>query len=116
MLAELDYRDSAWSDHEAIAEAILSGNSAAAERAAKAQAEEPSFEVRYVRSVKTEFFRFLLLGIEHIFTGYDHICFLIGLLLLGGSLKRLIGIVTDRAPAWRRHLFRQLYNALGGGW
>jgi hydrogenase/urease accessory protein HupE len=59
-----------------------------------AQAEEPSFEVRYVRSVKTEFFRFLLLGIEHIFTGYDHICFLIGLLLLGGSLKRLIGIVT----------------------
>ena len=59
-----------------------------------AQAEEPTFEVKYVRSVKTEFFRFLLLGIEHIFTGYDHICFLIGLLLLGGSLKRLIGIVT----------------------
>jgi DNA-binding GntR family transcriptional regulator len=38
VLAELDYRDSAWSDHEAIAEAILSGNSVAAERAAQAHA------------------------------------------------------------------------------
>lgn len=27
---------------------------------------------------------YLLLGIEHIFTGYDHICFLIGLLLIAG--------------------------------
>jgi hydrogenase/urease accessory protein HupE len=59
-----------------------------------AQADEPSFEARRVRSVKAEFFRFLRLGIEHIFTGYDHIAFLIGLLLLGGSVKRLLGIVT----------------------
>jgi hypothetical protein len=38
--------------------------------------------------------RLLRLGVEHIFTGYDHIAFLIGLLLLGGSLRRLVGIVT----------------------
>jgi DNA-binding GntR family transcriptional regulator len=38
VLAELDYRDSAWSDHEAIAEAILSGHSDAAEAAAQAHA------------------------------------------------------------------------------
>jgi hydrogenase/urease accessory protein HupE len=37
---------------------------------------------------------FIRLGIEHIFTGYDHIAFLIGLLLLGGSVKTLIKIVT----------------------
>jgi hypothetical protein len=59
-----------------------------------AQADEPSFEVRRVRSVAAEAFRFVLLGIEHIFTGYDHVAFLIGLLLLGGSLIELIKIVT----------------------
>lgn len=33
-------------------------------------------------------------GIYHIFTGPDHILFIIGLLLMGGSLLRLLGIVT----------------------
>ena len=34
VLAELDYRDSAWSEHETIAREILAGNAKAAERAA----------------------------------------------------------------------------------
>ncbi len=34
------------------------------------------------------------LGIEHIFTGWDHLLFLLGLLLAGGSLKRLLGVVS----------------------
>jgi len=38
--------------------------------------------------------RFLRLGAEHIFQGSDHIAFLIGVLLLGGSLRQLVGIVT----------------------
>jgi hydrogenase/urease accessory protein HupE len=59
-----------------------------------AQADEPSFEVHRARSVSQDAWRFLLLGIEHIFTGYDHIAFLIGLLLLGGRLKALVKIVT----------------------
>ena len=33
-------------------------------------------------------------GIHHIFIGPDHILFVVGLLLLGGTLKRLIKIVT----------------------
>ena len=37
---------------------------------------------------------FVLSGIEHIMIGPDHILFLIGLLLLGGTLARLAGIVT----------------------
>ena len=37
---------------------------------------------------------FVLSGIEHIMIGPDHILFLIGLLLLGGSLPRLALIVT----------------------
>jgi hydrogenase/urease accessory protein HupE len=59
-----------------------------------AQAETPSFEVRRTASAGREFWRFLLLGVEHIFTGYDHIAFLIGLLLLGGTLGELVKIVT----------------------
>ncbi len=38
---------------------------------------------------------FVLSGIEHILIGPDHILFLVGLLLLGGSLKRLALIVTS---------------------
>ncbi|HZZ84780.1 MAG TPA: HupE/UreJ family protein [Anaeromyxobacteraceae bacterium] len=38
--------------------------------------------------------RFLALGVEHIFTGYDHLAFLLGLLLLGGTLRGLFRIVT----------------------
>ena len=38
VLAELDYRESAWSEHEAIATAILAGKAGAAEAAAQAHA------------------------------------------------------------------------------
>jgi hydrogenase/urease accessory protein HupE len=37
---------------------------------------------------------FVPTGIHHIFTGPDHILFVIGLLLLGGSLSRLLKIVS----------------------
>ena len=37
---------------------------------------------------------FVPAGIYHIFTGPDHILFIIGLLLMGGSLLRLLSIVT----------------------
>jgi hydrogenase/urease accessory protein HupE len=38
---------------------------------------------------------FLLLGIEHILTGYDHLAFLLALLLAGGSLRRNAKIITS---------------------
>src|SRR5439155_11519187 len=38
---------------------------------------------------------FVLAGIHHIFIGPDHILFVVGLLLLGGSLFRLLKIVTS---------------------
>lgn len=37
---------------------------------------------------------FVVLGIEHILTGYDHLLFLLGLLLRGGTLFSLLKIVT----------------------
>src|SRR5262249_16127536 len=38
--------------------------------------------------------KFLPGGVYHIFTGPDHILFIVGLLLIGGSLLRLLTIVT----------------------
>jgi len=38
--------------------------------------------------------RFLVEGVRHIFQGPDHIAFVVGLLLLGGGLRRLLKIVT----------------------
>ncbi|MGH7790146.1 MAG: HupE/UreJ family protein [Candidatus Binatia bacterium] len=37
---------------------------------------------------------YLVLGVEHILTGYDHLVFLLGLLLLGGTLLDVVRIVT----------------------
>jgi hydrogenase/urease accessory protein HupE len=46
------------------------------------------------QGVRAVILKFVPGGIEHIFIGPDHILFLIGLLLLGGSLRRLLLIVT----------------------
>jgi hydrogenase/urease accessory protein HupE len=40
-------------------------------------------------------FGFILLGIEHILTGYDHLAFLLALLLAGDSLRRNAKIITS---------------------
>jgi hydrogenase/urease accessory protein HupE len=38
---------------------------------------------------------FLALGVMHIATGYDHLLFLLGLLLVGGSLRAALQIITS---------------------
>lgn len=54
-----------------------------------------AFEVRLEVPWPARATRFLRLGVEHIFTGYDHIAFLLGLLLLGGTLGDLAKVVTS---------------------
>jgi hydrogenase/urease accessory protein HupE len=34
------------------------------------------------------------MGIEHILTGYDHLLFLLGLVLVGGPIRSLVGAIT----------------------
>ncbi len=58
-----------------------------------------AFEVEAPRSWWAGAARFLRLGLEHIFTGYDHIAFLLGLLLLGGTLGNLARVVTSFTAA-----------------
>ncbi len=38
---------------------------------------------------------FTVLGLEHIFLGYDHLMFLFGLIIIGGSMMSLVKIVTS---------------------
>jgi hydrogenase/urease accessory protein HupE len=40
------------------------------------------------------FWSMLKLGVEHILTGYDHLVFLLGLIIVGGSLRSLVGVVS----------------------
>ena len=42
---------------------------------------------------------YLALGVEHIATGYDHLVFLLGLLLLAGSAREVITVVTGFTAA-----------------
>lgn len=44
--------------------------------------------------VGSTFRRFFVLGVEHIATGYDHVLFLLALLLVGGGFRSLVAIVT----------------------
>ncbi len=43
--------------------------------------------------------RFLVLGVEHILAGWDHLLFLLALLLAGGGVRRALGIVTSFTAA-----------------
>ncbi len=44
--------------------------------------------------IRQQISSFIRLGVEHIWTGYDHILFLISLLMLGGELGYLLKVVT----------------------
>ena len=44
---------------------------------------------------RSAFSEFFALGVEHIWSGYDHLLFLLALLLPGGSLMRLAAIITS---------------------
>jgi hydrogenase/urease accessory protein HupE len=46
-------------------------------------------------SNSTSFFRFIALGVEHILTGYDHLAFLLAVVLTGGSLLSNARIITS---------------------
>jgi hypothetical protein len=54
----------------------------------------PSFEVEGFTPLSMQAVRFVRLGVEHIFTGFDHIAFLLGLLLAARALRDVIRVVT----------------------
>lgn len=57
---------------------------------------EPTWTVSVASgsSLGSSWLSVVMLGIEHVLTGYDHLVFLLGLLLLGGRLGDVVRIVT----------------------
>ncbi len=45
-------------------------------------------------SSPASWFSFVMLGVEHILTGFDHLCFLLALLLVAPSLRDVLTVVT----------------------
>ncbi len=45
-------------------------------------------------SFSNSFYKFFSLGLDHILSGYDHLLFILGLLLLATNLKRLLLVIT----------------------
>jgi HupE / UreJ protein. len=62
------------------------------------------------RGILPQAWSFLLLGIEHIFTGYDHLAFVLAMILVGRSLKDVAKIVTGFTVA---HSLTLILAALG---
>lgn len=71
-------------DRKVLAESMLS-----------AEANEFTVDLQKASANNRSFWRFLLLGIEHIVTGYDHLAFLFALLLGGGSLRSNAKVITS---------------------
>lgn len=54
-----------------------------------------TFDATSTSSYLGTFRAFVWLGVEHIFTGYDHLAFLVGLLIATASFRSLVTIVTS---------------------
>ncbi|HEX6716394.1 MAG TPA: HupE/UreJ family protein [Pyrinomonadaceae bacterium] len=65
------------------------------ERMLSAESNALTIDLRTTSANNNSIFRFLVLGIEHILTGYDHLAFLLALLLAGGSLRGNAKIITS---------------------
>ena len=56
---------------------------------------EASFAASGGHANLVAFGQFVRMGVLHIFTGYDHIAFLLGVVLIGGTFRSLVKIVTS---------------------
>jgi hydrogenase/urease accessory protein HupE len=70
-------------------------NKLLSERMLSAESTDLTINVHTAPATDISFLRFLVIGIEHILTGYDHLAFLLALLLAGGSLRSNVKIITS---------------------
>ena len=66
-----------------------------AERMLSAETSDLGIDLRGAFSNNRSILGFVLLGVEHILTGYDHLAFLLALLLAGGSLRSNAKVITS---------------------
>ena len=65
-----------------------------AERMLSAESGELTIDLRSTSNNRSSI-RFVVLGVEHILTGYDHLAFLLALLIAGGTLRHNLKIITS---------------------
>ena len=70
-------------------------NTLLAERMLSGESRELTIDLRTTSAADNSILRFLVLGIGHILTGYDHLAFLLALLIAGGSLRHNAKIITS---------------------
>jgi len=70
-------------------------NKLLAERMFSAESNDLKIDLRTTGTGNQSSLRFLVLGVEHVLTGYDHLAFLLALLLAGGSLRSNAKIITS---------------------
>ena len=70
-------------------------NRVLAERMLSAEVKDLTVDLRSNFDNNRSMLGFVLLGIEHILTGYDHLAFLLALLLAGESLRRNAKVITS---------------------
>ena len=70
-------------------------NHVLAERMLSAESKDLTINLQTTSANDNSIFRFLVLGVEHILTGYDHLAFLLALLIAGGSLRQNAKIITS---------------------
>ena len=78
-------------------------------------AEQGSFTLprtQVTASPSPSFGQFLFLGVEHILTGYDHLLFLFGLLIMGGSWRSTVRIITSFTVAHSLTLALATFNVV----
>ena len=79
-------------DHHTIALIVWTGGSHS--HAFSTESREARINVTKAATAENSSASFFVLGIEHILTGYDHLLFLLVLILRGGSLVQLLKIIT----------------------
>lgn len=70
-------------------------NHVLAERLLSAESKDLTIDLQRTPASNNSILRFLVLGVEHILTGYDHLAFLLALLIAGGSLRHNAKIITS---------------------
>lgn len=81
--------------HKQLCSVYDENNRVLAERMLSAETNGLTIDSRTTSVNNQSISQFLRLGVEHIITGYDHLAFLLGLLLAGGSLRRNAKIITS---------------------
>ena len=81
--------------HKQFCSVLDQENKMLAERMLSAESKELTIDLRATSANDKSIVRFVVLGIEHILTGYDHLAFLLALLIAGGSLRHNAKIITS---------------------